>query len=164
MPDPLTVVHPLIALHDLSVAFDGLPAVHGLDLAVARGEALGLVGESGCGKSVTWLAALGLLPAGAAVAGSVRLDGAELLGAPPSLLDRVRGGRVAMIFQDPASALNPVRRVGRQVGEALALHRGLSGAAARAETLRLFDTVGIPGGAPGSTPIPTSCPADRTSG
>ena len=147
MPDPLTVVHPLIALHDLSVAFDGLPAVHGLDIAVARGEALGLVGESGCGKSVTWLAALGLLPAGAAVAGSVRLDGAELLGAPPSLLDRVRGGRVAMIFQDPASALNPVRRVGRQVGEALALHRGLSGATARAEILRLFDTVGIPGGA-----------------
>ena len=80
-----------------------------------------------------------------AVAGSVQLDGQELLHAPPAVLDTVRGGRAAMIFQDPASALNPVHRIGRQVAEAVRLHRGLSGAAARAEALRLLDQVGIPG-------------------
>jgi peptide/nickel transport system ATP-binding protein len=135
---------PLVAIRDLAVAFDGVKALHGIDLTVDRGEAVGLVGESGCGKSVTWLAALGLLPRKARVTGSVTLEGRELLGAAPATLDSVRGGRIAMIFQDPASALNPVIRLGRQVGEALALHRGLSGAAIRAEAKRLFDLVGIP--------------------
>jgi peptide/nickel transport system ATP-binding protein len=106
------------------------------------------VGESGCGKSVTWLAALGLLPATARIGGAVTLDGLgggeELLAAPQATLDRVRGGRIAMIFQDPASALNPVQRVGRQVIEALRLHRGMDGTAARAEAKRLFERVGIP--------------------
>ena len=134
----------LVTIRGLTVTFDGVRALHGIDLSVARGEALGLVGESGCGKSVTWLAALGLLPGRAKVGGSVRLEGQELVGAPPAILDRVRGGRIAMIFQDPASALNPVLRLGRQVGEALALHRGLSGGAIRAEAKRLFDLVGIP--------------------
>jgi len=138
---------PLVALRDLRVAFRGVPALHGIDLDVAPGEALGLVGESGCGKSVTWLAALGLLPGTAQVSGSVRLEGEEILGAPGPVLDRVRGGRIATIFQDPASALNPVHRIGRQVEEALRLHRGLYGAAARAEALRLLDQVGIPGAA-----------------
>lgn len=135
---------PLVALRGLAVAFDGQPALRGIDLAVAPGEAVGLVGESGCGKSVTWLAALGLLPSRAAVSGSVRLGGQELLGAPPAVLERVRGGRIAMIFQDPASSLNPVHRIGRQIAEALALHRGMGGAAARAEARRLLDQVGIP--------------------
>jgi len=134
----------LVSIRGLRVGFDGQPALRGLDLDVARGEAVGLVGESGCGKSVTWLAALGLLPGHAEVAGSVRLDGQELLGAPPSVLDDIRGGRVAMIFQDPASSLNPVHRIGRQVREALALHRGIAGSAARAEAKRLLDEVGIP--------------------
>ena len=135
---------PFVALRGLTVDFGGAPALRGIDLAVAPGEALGLVGESGCGKSVTWLAALGLLPGRARVGGSVRLGGEELLGAPPVVLDRVRGGRVAMIFQDPASSLNPVHRIGRQIGEALALHQGLRGAAARAEAKRLLDQTGIP--------------------
>jgi peptide/nickel transport system ATP-binding protein len=138
---------PLVALRDLRVAFAGAPALRGISLEVAKGEALGLVGESGCGKSVTWLAALGLLPGKAQVSGSVTLGGEELLGAPPAVLDRVRGGRIAMIFQDPASSLNPVHRIGAQVMEALRLHRGLTGAAARAEALRLFELVGIPGAA-----------------
>ena len=85
-----------------------------------------------------------MLPGAARVAGSVRLRGEELLGAPARALERVRGGKVAMIFQDPASALNPVIPVGRQVMEALALHRGLTGAAVRAEALRLLEQVGIP--------------------
>jgi peptide/nickel transport system ATP-binding protein len=134
----------LVELRDLKVTFDGTQVLHGIDLDVARGEALGLVGESGCGKSVTWLAALGLLPGKAAVTGSVRVDGRELCGARRSALEEIRGGRIAMIFQDPSSSLNPVLRVGRQIVEALRIHRGLRGNAARAEALRLMDMVGIP--------------------
>ncbi len=134
----------LVSIRDLWVSFDGHAALRGVDLDIARGEAVGLVGESGCGKSVTWLAALGLLPVKAAVSGQVLLDGQDLRTLKPAALDAIRGRRVAMIFQDPASSLNPVHRVGRQVVEALRLHRGLDGAAARAEARRLFDLVGIP--------------------
>lgn len=126
------------------MSFAGQPVLNGVDLDVAPGEAVGLVGESGCGKSVTWLAALGLLPPTATVGGQVFLQHENLIGARPETLDSVRGGRVAMIFQDPASALNPVHRVGRQVIEVLRLHRGLDDHAARAEARRLFELVGIP--------------------
>lgn len=135
---------PLVRISGLKVAFDGTPVLHGIDLDIGKGEAVGLVGESGSGKSVTWLAALGLLPAKAKVAGSVQLDGRELLGAPGAVLDQVRGRRIAMIFQDPASALNPVLTIRRQLCESLALHRALHGEAARIEALRLLDLVGIP--------------------
>ncbi|QOZ69362.1 ABC transporter ATP-binding protein [Bradyrhizobium arachidis] len=135
---------PLVSIRDLGVAFNGVAVLRGVDLTLQKGEALGLVGESGSGKSVTWLAALGLLPRHAKVSGSVRLDGREILGAPASELDQVRGGRVAMIFQDPASALNPVLTIRKQLCEALALHRDLSGDAVRADALRLLNLVGIP--------------------
>ncbi|MCX8998234.1 ABC transporter ATP-binding protein [Rhizobiaceae bacterium BDR2-2] len=134
----------LVELRDLKVSFDGVQVLHGIDLDVGRGEAIGLVGESGCGKSVTWLAALGLLPGKASVSGSVRVEGREILGGARSTQEAVRGGKVAMIFQDPSSSLNPVIRIGRQITEALTLHRGLKGAAAKAEALRLMDMVGIP--------------------
>ncbi|GGI24179.1 ABC transporter ATP-binding protein [Bradyrhizobium guangdongense] len=135
---------PLVSIQGLSVAFNGVAVLRGVDLALSKGEALGLVGESGSGKSVTWLAALGLLPRHAKVTGSVRLDGRELVDAPTSELDRIRGGRIAMIFQDPASALNPVLTIRKQLCEALALHRDLSGEAVKAEALRLLNLVGIP--------------------
>jgi peptide/nickel transport system ATP-binding protein len=142
------VTAPLIAISGLTVDFDTgrrvVRALHGVELAVARGEAVGLVGESGSGKSVTWLAALGLLGGRARIGGSALLDGTELVGAPVRVLEGVRGKRIAMIFQDPSSSLNPVHRIGRQIGEALALHRGLAGNAARAEAVRLLDRVGIP--------------------
>lgn len=134
----------LVELRDLTVAFDGVRVLHGIDLQVKRGESVGLVGESGCGKSVTWLAALGLLPGKATVTGSVKLEGRELCGMPRSALEQVRGGRIAMIFQDPSSSLNPVQRIGRQIVEALKVHRGLRGETAKAEALRLLDMVGIP--------------------
>lgn len=134
----------LVSLTGLSVAFDGAPALRGIDLSIAKGEAVGLVGESGCGKSVTWLAALGLLPPKAQITGSVMLDGEELIGASAPALERVRGGRIAMIFQDPTSSLNPVHRIGKQIVEALELHRGMTGSNARTEAKRLLDLVGIP--------------------
>ena len=138
---------PFVSIRDLRVAFDGVRVLHGIDLDVGRGEAVGLVGESGCGKSVTWLAALGLLPGRARVTGSVRIEGRELIGARASEMEAVRGARIAMIFQDPSSSLNPVHRVGRQIAESLRLHRGLRGAQARAEAIRLLDMVGIPAAA-----------------
>jgi len=134
----------LVEIHDLTVAFDGVSVLHGIDLHVSHGEALGLVGESGCGKSVTWLAALGLLPAKATVTGAVTLGQSNLIGAPRPALEAIRGGQIAMIFQDPSSSLNPVMRVGRQIMEALRLHKGLRGNTARIEALRLMDIVGIP--------------------
>jgi peptide/nickel transport system ATP-binding protein len=133
-----------VEIQNLSVAFGGAAALRDINLSVERGEAVGLVGESGCGKSITWLAALGLLPASAKVRGSVLLDGTEILGAPKARLEPVRGGRIAMIFQDPAASLNPVHRIGRQIGEALGLHRGMTGDRAKAEVIRLMDQVGIP--------------------
>jgi peptide/nickel transport system ATP-binding protein len=138
---------PLVEITGLTVDFekDGRSsrAVDGVDLAIAPGEALGIVGESGSGKSVTWLAALGLLPARARVRGSVRIDKQQLIGVAPKVLEGVRGKRIAMIFQDPSSCLNPVHRIGWQLVEALKLHRGLDGAAAQAAALRLLDQVGI---------------------
>ncbi len=145
-PSSRAVTGALLSIHELTVAFRGVVAVHGIDVTLRRGESLGMVGESGCGKSVTWLAALGLLPS-ATVGGSVEFDGQQLLHAPARSLDKIRGGRIGMIFQDPATALNPVHRIGRQVAEAVRLHRGFSAAAARAEALRLLDQVGIPGAA-----------------
>lgn len=134
----------LLQIAGLRVAFDGVPTLRGIDLTLRRGESLGMVGESGCGKSVTWLAALGLLTRRANITGSVRLAGEELLHAPASRLDKVRGGQIAIISQDPASALNPVHTVGNQIIEALRLHRGMDRRTALAEARRLLDQVGIP--------------------
>jgi peptide/nickel transport system ATP-binding protein len=141
------MVAPLVAVRGLTVDFENggriSRAVDGVDLEIAAGEALGIVGESGSGKSVTWLAALGLLPARARVSGSARVDGQELVGAAADTLERIRGKRIAMIFQDPSSCLNPVHRIGWQLVETLQLHRGLDGRSAEAEALRLLDQVGI---------------------
>ena len=138
----------VLSLRDLKVEFRTpmgiVQAVRGVDLDVAPGEAVGIVGESGSGKSVTFLATMGLLPRGARITGSAQVGGVELVGAPRKLLNRVRGQRVAMIFQDPLSALNPVHRIGDQIVEMLDAHQHLDRREADRRAIELLDTVGIP--------------------
>jgi len=135
---------PLIELRNLTVSFGDTPVVRNLDLSIRSDEAVGIVGESGSGKSVTWLAALGLLGGAPRVTGQVLLHGENIVNASEAKLTAVRGGQIGLIFQDPISSLNPVKRVGAQVAEALKLHRGLRDDAARAEARNLFELVGIP--------------------
>jgi len=127
--------------------------VDGLDLSLDRGELVGLVGESGCGKSATALALLGLLPTdvGQVVGGRALLDGEDLLAMDEARLRQVRGGRVALIFQEPLSALNPVMRVAEQVAEAVRPRQGRT--RARRVAQELLERVGIPG-AGGSSAYP----------
>lgn len=122
------------------------PALAVLDVSfsLARGDTLGLVGESGCGKSLTAMALMGLLPEGARVSGSIRLDGRELVGLDERGWSALRGDRIGMIFQEPMTALNPVHTVVRQVAEPLRLHRQLSTVQAREAAIALLDRVGIP--------------------
>jgi len=144
---------PLLTVRDLRTCFltDNGPinAVDGVSFEVGRGESVGLVGESGCGKTVTALSILGLTgPTARIQEGSlVEWDGEQLVGAGERRLRAVRGNEISMIFQDPMNSLNPVFPVGEQVAEVLRAHRGMTGQAARAETVRLFDEVGIPGAA-----------------
>ncbi|MBA3876568.1 MAG: peptide ABC transporter ATP-binding protein [Anaerolinea sp.] len=140
---------PLLAVRNLEVAFrtssGTVRAVNGISFDVAAGEMVGLVGESGSGKSVTSRAIMGLLPPRtSAVGGSIMLAGDELVGLPERRYRRVRGERVAMVFQDPLTALNPLYRAGEQVAETLRFHYGLSRAAALARTRSILADVGLP--------------------
>jgi oligopeptide/dipeptide ABC transporter ATP-binding protein len=118
--------------------------VDGVSLSIRRGEVLALVGESGCGKSLTALSVLRLLPAAARVAGgSIAMEGTDLLALDEASLRDLRGNRVSVIFQEPVASLNPLVRVGDQVAESLRLHRGASAAAARAEAVAMLARVGI---------------------
>jgi peptide/nickel transport system ATP-binding protein/oligopeptide transport system ATP-binding protein len=120
--------------------------VDGVDLTVPRGQTLGIVGESGCGKSMLSLAIMGLVPKpGRIVAGSVMLDGRDLTALPPAAMRKIRGGDVAMIFQDPMTSLNPVHNVGQQIIEAMRVHdRGASTKAMRAAAVEALRRVRIP--------------------
>ncbi len=122
-------------------------AIRGIGFGLQRGETLGLVGESGCGKSITAMALMGLLPEGAVVSGSIRFDGQELVGQPDAAMRKIRGNRIGMIFQEPMTALNPVHTIGHQVAEPMRLHRGISREKAQAQTISLLDRVGIPNAA-----------------
>lgn len=139
---------PVLEVSDLNVTFpseDGLVhAVRGVNLTVERGEVLGIVGESGSGKSVTSTAVMGLLEESARVSGSVKLHGEELLGRSDGWMSHVRGNQMAMVFQDPLSALTPVYTIGDQLVEALQVHRNISSKAAWQRAVELLDLVGIP--------------------
>ncbi|WP_067966407.1 ABC transporter ATP-binding protein [Nocardiopsis trehalosi] len=138
----------VLELDGLSVSFptdDGpLHAVRGVSYRLRRGEALGIVGESGSGKSVTSLAVMGLLPKTAEVAGSAKVLGQEMVGLPDDRISKVRGNKIAMIFQDPLTSLNPVYTVGRQIAEAVRAHNAVGERQARARAVDLLRTVGIP--------------------
>ncbi|MFA7430105.1 MAG: ATP-binding cassette domain-containing protein, partial [Rhodospirillaceae bacterium] len=144
MPPPS---NPVLSIRDLRVTFGegerAVEAVRGVSFDLERGKTLALVGESGSGKSVTALSVLQLLSYPfARQSGSIRLDGQELVGAPEKVLRSVRGGSVAMVFQEPMTSLNPLHSIEKQIGEALVLHKGLSGKAARERMLELLDLVG----------------------
>jgi peptide/nickel transport system ATP-binding protein len=138
----------LLDVADLTVSFptdDGLvQAVRGVSYQLRRGEALGIVGESGSGKSVTSLAVMGLLPKTAKVSGSARLQGEQLLGRSDAAMSKIRGNKLAMIFQDPLTSLNPVYTVGRQLAEAVQAHRQVSKREAYDRAVELLELVGIP--------------------
>ncbi|MCL2794792.1 MAG: ABC transporter ATP-binding protein [Microbacteriaceae bacterium] len=142
-------VTPVLSVRDLSVSFGGSGeadrVVDSVGFDLAPGRVLALVGESGSGKSVTAMSVLGLLPETARVSGSVRLDGRELVGAASAELRAVRGGRIGTVFQEPMSAFDPVYPIGRQIAEAIRVHRrGLRGAALRARVRELLTSVGLP--------------------
>lgn len=139
----------MLTITDLKVAIDAdaglVRAIDGLSLCVERGETFALVGESGCGKSMTALALMRLLPDNGRVTdGRVEIEGQEALSLPESAMRRLRGGRVGMIFQEPATSLNPVMRVGDQIVEAIETHTALRGAPARAKAIEWLGRVGIP--------------------
>ncbi|GAB3556394.1 ABC transporter ATP-binding protein [Spelaeicoccus albus] len=138
----------MLTVRDLEVKFGGthreVSVVRGVSFEIDRGETLGIVGESGSGKSVTATAIMGLHGANASISGSVKLDGKELLGLSDAGMSRLRGSKIAMIFQDPMTSLDPVQKIGVQVVEAVMLHRQLNRKEAEAETLRLLELVGIP--------------------
>ena len=139
----------MLEIQNLKVALDGeagvVRAIDGLRLAIQRGETFALVGESGCGKSMTALALMRLLPEnGRVTAGRIELEGQDTLALAESQMRAVRGGRIGMIFQEPATSLNPVMKVGQQIVEAIETHTALRGEAARAKAIDWLRRVGIP--------------------
>ena len=139
---------PVIEVEDLGIRLNTsrgpAQAVRGVGFSLKRGETIGLVGESGCGKSITALALMGLLPDSAVVSGSIRLDGRELVKLSDADYCKLRGNRISMIFQEPMTALNPMHTIGHQVAEPLRRHRNYSAAQARREAIALLDRVGLP--------------------
>ena len=133
----------VLAIDMLRVRHRAVTVLDGVSFAIAKGESLGLVGESGSGKSQTALAVLGLLPATASIEGSIRFQDQELIGAGRAQLDRIRGSRIAMVFQDPMSSLNPYLTIGVQMAEVLEQHRGAGRAEALHEAARMLDAVRI---------------------
>ena len=132
-----------LKVDELQVSFGGSPVVKGISFEIPPGARVGLIGESGSGKSVTALSLMGLLDEGAQVSGSISLDGQELLSLADRQLAQLRGAKIGMIFQEPMTALDPTMRVGKQVAEVLALHqRGKRGK--REEVIKMLERVGLP--------------------
>lgn len=129
---------------DLVVRIDGRPVVDGISFEVPDGSRLGLIGESGSGKSLTALAVLGLLPEGAVASGSIRWNGTELIGLPDRELARLRGDEIGIVFQEPRTALNPIRTIGRQIAESIRIHEGIGRREARERAIQEAARVRLP--------------------
>ncbi|HIT74538.1 MAG TPA: ABC transporter ATP-binding protein [Candidatus Avipropionibacterium avicola] len=144
-PEPVEGPEPVLEVAGLSVAFGRRPpSVSGISFAIAPGERVGLIGESGSGKSVTALAVMGLLPEYARTSGVVWLAGEQILDRPDAVLARLRGNQVSMVFQEPMTALDPTMKVGRQVAEVIGLHRRRAGSGhVRARVLETLGDVGL---------------------
>jgi peptide/nickel transport system ATP-binding protein len=134
----------LLAIENLSLSIDETPILKAVDLSIEPGEVLGLVGESGSGKSMTALAVMRLLPDAAKARGSIRFDGTDLLKADEAAMCRLRGDDIGMVFQEPMTALNPVKTIGEQVAEGIRWHAGASRAEAEQHAARMLDRVGLP--------------------
>src|SRR5580698_9681592 len=135
---------PILDIADLRVRFGPRSVVAGVGYSLAAGRTLGVVGESGCGKTMLSLAVMGLVPSPGTTTGSIRFAGSELVGQPQSAWRRLRGNRMAMVFQEPMTALNPVMPAGRQIAEVMVLHQDLSWHDAQERAVELLDAVGIP--------------------
>ena len=139
---------PLLEVSDLTIAFASQGrerrVVAGVSYSIPAARTLGVVGESGCGKSMTALALMGLVPSPGVVSGSVRFEGSELVGQAPGEWRKLRGARIAMVFQEPMTSLNPVMPIGRQIAEAMVLHQSIGWAAAESKAVELLEAVGIP--------------------
>jgi peptide/nickel transport system ATP-binding protein len=134
----------LLEIGKLSLSINGTPILKQVDLSVEAGQTIGLVGESGSGKSMTSLAVMKLLPPGASAAGRVAFDGIDILAAPENAMCRLRGNEIGMVFQEPMTALNPVKTIGEQVAEGIRLHTGTNRADAEARTCKILERVGLP--------------------
>ncbi|MFC7539741.1 ATP-binding cassette domain-containing protein [Siccirubricoccus deserti] len=163
-----TQAAPLVRMRDVHVRFvtrdRTVHAVNGVDIDLAAGEVLCILGESGSGKSVTMRALMKLLPRFAQVSGSIAVGGRDVTAMSEGELQDFRGSEVAMIFQEPMTALDPVFTIGRQIAETVQRHEGVSRSAAMARALELFELVQILPPSGGSKPIRMSCPAASGSG
>jgi oligopeptide/dipeptide ABC transporter ATP-binding protein len=136
---------PVLSVRDLEVAFGPTKILHGVTFDLEAGQTLGVVGESGCGKSITGFTIMGMLPApGKIVRGSIQLDGRELVGLKERDYRKVRGEEIALVMQDPFTSLNPMMRVGDQIAEALWLHQDMSKSAAKKHAVKMLEQVGVP--------------------
>jgi len=133
-----------LSIDDLHVDLGGRPVLEGVSLSIGDGERLGLIGESGSGKSMTLLAVLGLLPDAATVRGSIRLDDRELVGLSDRDHAPLRGAEIGVVFQDPRTSLDPIRTIGSQIAEPLRLHEGIGRREARARAIEAAAEVGLP--------------------
>ena len=157
------MTEPLLQLRDLKTWFGNsdrpVRAVDGVSFDLLPGETLAVLGESGCGKSITALSIMRLVPepAGRIISGSIRFNGEELLAKPEVAMREVRGSKIAMIFQEPMTSLNPVITVGEQIGESLELHLGMTGDARQKRVVELLEQVGIPDPAARAGEYPHNC-------
>lgn len=135
---------PVLEVNQLEVAIGASQILRGVSFELESAKTLGVVGESGCGKSITGMTIMGMAPGGAKISGSIKLDGVELIGMPESQMRRIRGAKIAIVMQDPFTSLNPMMRVGKQIEEVLRLHQNLSPESAQKQSVHLLEHVGVP--------------------